>query len=359
MHRILPYSLAFVLTAAGLSQTIVNGRRAAVLESSAARVVINLGGGSITAFQLKGRDLNPLTWASNGEATEARPMGHFLCLDRWGQPSEAEQRNGMPFHGEASRVDWTLLSNDGKRAELEAALPMAALTVRRTAKLAPDQALLTVEETITNRNKLGRIYNVVQHVTIGPPFLDESTLVDANAGRGFMQGGALPNPEEPSVVWPDALRRDGRTVNLRHLADDPNPNVVSYVIDDEIGWTTASNAGQGLLVGYVWKTADYPWFNAWRNVEHGRPAARGLEFGTTGLHQPYPVLVKKGFIFGRPLYTYIDAGESVTRRYAAFLLKIPQEYQGVDRITYQDGRIQVIERGSGRLLTIHAGPILE
>jgi hypothetical protein len=38
---------------------------------------------------------------------------------------------------------------------------------------------------------------------------------------------------------------------------------------------------------------------------------------------------------GHMLYTYIDAGEIVTRSYAAFLFKIPPNYWGVERVTYQ------------------------
>src|SRR5437867_4003732 len=87
-----------------------------------------------------------------------------------------------------------------------------------------------------------------------------------------------------------------RLSHLRRLSADPNPNVVSYAIDDEYGWVTAATPNQGILIGYIWKTSDYPWVSLWRDTQNGRPSARGLEFGTTGLHQPYPALVRKGRI---------------------------------------------------------------
>jgi hypothetical protein len=104
-----------------------------------------------------------------------------------------------------------------------------------------------------------------------------------------------------------------------------------------------------LLIGYIWKTSDYPWFNAWRDVRGGKPAARGLEFGTTGLHQPYPILIAKGSIFGRPIYKYLDAGQTATRSYAGFLLKIPAGYKGVAAVTYSERKLAVQERGGGTL----------
>jgi hypothetical protein len=332
------------------AQNIIEIRPTVVLDGHAARVAVDPGGGSIVQFQFTGQNLNPLTWTS-GEPAPAHPMGHFLCLDRWGPPSEAESKNGMPFHGEASHVTWKVVraplhSRGEIEAELAATLPMAGFEVTRRMRLSDGTALLRVSESVTNTNKLGRIYNMVQHPSIAPPFLDETTLVDANAHQGFMQSSALPNPERPPILWPHALK-DGRTVNLRHLTNDAAPDVASFTIDGEYGWVTASSASKGLLIGYIWKTSDYPWLNIWRNAINGKPAARGLEFGTTGLHQPMGILVAKGKIFDRSIYAYIDAGQTVTRSYAAFLLKIPSDYRGVDRITYASGRLTLHERSSG------------
>ncbi len=323
-------------------------RPQAVLTNPTAEAIFDLGGGSFVSFRLKKPDVNPLRWLGpDDEKLANRPMAHFLCLDRWGAPSEAEIANGMPFHGEAARVPWKLANSTSTEAVMSASLPMAGLDVSRKIRLASDAALITVDETVTNRNKLGKLYNMVQHPTIGPPFLDETTVVDANARRGFMQSSPLPNPEEPSVYWPQALK-DGAPVDLRHLHNDPMPNVVSYVIDEPLGWVTASSPKKGLLIGYLWKTAEYPWFNAWRHVDsQGHPLARGLEFGTTGLHQPFPILVRKGSIFGRPIMTHLDAGENTTRSWASFLLPIPQDWRGVDKVSLESEKVIVTERGPG------------
>src|SRR5262249_37406286 len=78
------------------------------LESKSAQMVVNISGGGIADFHLVQQQLNPVSWQETSVATGPRWMGHFLCLDRWGDPSEAEKRNGMPFHGEASRVQWEI-----------------------------------------------------------------------------------------------------------------------------------------------------------------------------------------------------------------------------------------------------------
>jgi hypothetical protein len=145
-------------------------------------------------------------------------------------------------------------------------------------------------------------------------------------------------------------------VDLRRLTDDAAPAVVSYIVEEEFGWTTAINASKGLLIGYIWPSADYPWFDAWRHVADGKPFARGLEFGTTGLHQPGPVLVEKGKIFDRQLFRFIDAGETQDFSYANFLLEIPKDFNGVASVIYEDGELRVQERGGKeRELTMKVG----
>ena len=49
---------------------------------------------------------NRIGWIVEPEKGDTKPrtMGHFVCFDRWGQPSPSEIENGMPFHGEAAQV---------------------------------------------------------------------------------------------------------------------------------------------------------------------------------------------------------------------------------------------------------------
>lgn len=336
--------------------TLVNNRPAVVLTNAVARVAIDLAGGSFSQFQLGAAGLNPLSWAAPRGQTNPQAHGHFLCLDRWGPPSASEGAQGMPYHGEASNVHWTVEMNLPLRAVLRADLPMAGLGIRRTVQLADNSAVFLVREEISNQRALGRIYNAVQHPTIAPPFLDETTLVDCNGTRGFAQGGSLPNPEESSSIWPSA-RQGNAAVDLRRLSNDPNPNVVSFAIEDSIGWITAATPSRQLLIGYVWRTRDYPWVSLWRDVRDGKPAARGLEFGTTGLHQPFPILARKAKIWDRPLFEHIDSRENVTKSYLAFLLPIPADFQGVETLKIADGKIILKERGRDRILETRLGSL--
>jgi len=352
--------MSFCLATSGWAETGLDGRRQVVLEGASARLSVDVAGGSIVDFHLAKQGLNPFTWnyPEKGD-TKPRTMGHFVCFDRWGQPSPQEVKNGMPFHGEAAQVVWKVLSEPAKRngvitAEMSCELPIGGLSLKRTLRLADNSAFLSVREEITNTGKLGRVYNIVQHPSIGPGFLDPTVVVDTNAWKGFKQGGTMPFPEEPVIYWPRIVH-NGELVDLRTLTVSHEPGVTSFVFADSVrtGWVTALNPGKRLLVGYFWDVSEYPWLNIWRNVKDGNPVARGMEFGTTGLHQPFTALVAKREIFGAPLYEYIDAGQTIVKSYTLFLAETPESFDGVGEISMKNGTIVIRERGErGRTITV-------
>ena len=77
--------------------------------------------------------------------------------------------------------------------------------------------------------------------------------------------------------------------------------------------------------------------------------------------QPFGELVKTGRILDTPLFDYIDASQTVSRTWAAFLLKVPDDYRGVARVTYQQERLKLTEHGQDnpRTLTLNAGRLFE
>jgi len=86
-------------------------------------------GGTLAKLVLRdGEPLSPLA-----------TMGHFLALDGFGAPSEAERVAGMPFHGEASKqvakVIGSRTSGPVHSTSFEIALPLAQETLTRTIEM--------------------------------------------------------------------------------------------------------------------------------------------------------------------------------------------------------------------------------
>ena len=328
-----------------------------VLEGKAAQVTVEVNGGAITEFRLSGQDVNPLAvdWSEVATTLFGFDLtypwrGHFVCLDRFGFPTEQELVNGMPFHGEASQVKWEVLSQPAIEegavsAQMACKLPMTGLSLQRTMRLNEATAVLSVEEAITNNNSLGRVYNFVQHANIQAPFLDETVLLDCNATAGFMY--QVPLPEKIDIFpWPTFAIK-GKAIDLRHQTANADSFGVFLAVDDEadFGWVTACNPSQGLMLGYLWSPAEFPWLLVFRMPKNGQPEWLTFE-PSTGYLGPNKDLVARGRVLGRPLVSFIDAGETISTSYTAFLAEIPPDYKGVDAVEYADGEIVIRERES-------------
>ena len=105
-----------------MSEIQYRSRRAVSLENEHLEIIVTVEGGHIAAIRDKKSGVNPLwspPWASIEPSSyaPARPpeaglnseskllsgiLGHHLCLDLFGGPSDAEAAAGMSVHGVAS-----------------------------------------------------------------------------------------------------------------------------------------------------------------------------------------------------------------------------------------------------------------
>ena len=166
-----------------------NGRRAAVLENAALRVAVLEGGGHIASILDNASGVSPLwipPWpsiepsayepgvhGSYGSSVEARLlasiMGHNLCRDVFGGPSEEEVAAGQSVHGEASMATYAF---EGSKTGLtmRADFPTAQLQFERQLELI--DRTIRVREVLENVSASDRPIAWTQHVTLGPPFLE-------------------------------------------------------------------------------------------------------------------------------------------------------------------------------------------
>ncbi|MBI3694205.1 MAG: hypothetical protein HY238_05120, partial [Acidobacteria bacterium] len=166
-----------------------HGRRAAQISNGVVRVSVLAGGGHIAEISLLEKEVNPLwvpPWPSiepadfdprvhseYGNDVESRLlagiMGHNLCFDFFGRPSEEEAAAGLTVHGEASVVTWEITQPNEGELRAAADLPLAQMRVERRLRLSG--ALVIVNETAENRSSVDRAVGWTQHVTLGPPFV--------------------------------------------------------------------------------------------------------------------------------------------------------------------------------------------
>jgi len=319
------------------------------LKNANAQLSIDLQGGAIVDFHMFAKKINPFTWKVTTEQMPAnnKPgalfQGHFLCLGRWGAPTEGEMKAGVPHNGQAARDLWKLESAQKVGfAKMTAKAPLDGISVERTIQMDDKSAAYKVTEKVKNTTIIGRLFNIVQHATIGAPFLDSTTLIDSNAKEGFLQTMCYPNPAAYEFVFPHAYRDSTKAaLNLR-TSYNKDSYVSTHIFADSIGWIVAATPNKRLLVGYLWKTKDYPWLNLWQQWVDGKLWAKGLEFGTTGVGKSYQELLAVDTRFhGRSSFFFLDATETVTKSYISFEIEIPADFTGVENLKFNDSTLEI------------------
>ena len=184
-----------------MTATEYRGRRAATIENADLRVTVLQEGGHIAEIFDKAAGVNPLwtpPWPSiepseygpgyadmYGSGSDARLlagiMGHNLCLDIFGPPTDEEAKAGLTAHGEGSVAPYELTAS-GDALVARAQFPIAGLEFERRIVLR-DRVVL-FHETLKNVTSTDRAIGWTQHVTLGPPFLERgATQFRASATR--------------------------------------------------------------------------------------------------------------------------------------------------------------------------------
>jgi len=330
-----------------VNRTTFNGRRAVSVENGDVRVSVLIGGGHIAEVFDKATGINPLwtpLWPSiepsrfnaaqhhgYGDGGDAQLlagiMGHNLCLDIFGGPSEEEARAGLTPHGEAPVVDYQA-EGSGESLTLRARLPLAGLNLERRLELRG--RAVWIRETVQNEGAVDKPVGWTQHVTLGPPFLERGrTEFRASVTRSrvfesafgaddYLRAGA-------GFDWPFAPRIDGGTEDLRRLTAAPVSSAYTAHLADPRrteAFFVAFSPSSRLAFGYVWRRVDFPWLGIWEeNLSRSqapwrsKTLTRGMEFGVSPFTETRRAMVDRARLFDTPTYRWIPAGSEVIVEY--------------------------------------------
>ena len=335
-----------------MAETTYRGRRAAFVENEFLRVTVLQEGGHIAEIFSKESGVNPLwtpPWPSiepsaysraahpeYGDDAESKLlagiMGHNLCLDIFGGPSEAEAAAGLTVHGEASIAPYDIQKQD-RRLLMQTHLPMAQLAFERVIEL--DQRVVVIRERVRNLSGYDRPIAWTQHVTLGPPFLEKGvTRFQVSAGRSKVYesefGEAMYLVPGAEFDWPMAPRADGGTEDLRVFQrGEVSGAFTTHLMDrgKEHVYFSASHPGLRIGIAYVWNAADFPWLGIWEENHsrsqppwNGETLARGMEFGASPMPEPRRRMIERGSLFGVPAYRWLAAKETAEVEYLASII---------------------------------------
>ena len=330
-----------------------HGRRAASIESDRVRVTVLEGGGHIAEVLDKQTGVNPLwipPWpsiepgayepASHPEyggdidaSLLAGIMGHNLCLDIFGGPSPEEAAAGLPVHGEASTVRADLKTS-GVEMTVRALLPLASLQFEREIAIVdlgqPHGGAVRVRESVLNLAATDRPVGWTQHVTLGPPFLENGrTEFRASAARSKVFEGPF-GPADyltpgAEFDWPLAPRPAGGSADLRVFNDAPASSAyTAHLLDPAAAqaFFVAFSPTARLAFGYVWQRTDFPWLGIWEENRsrrqppwNGSTVTRGMEFGVSPFPESRREMIERNRLFDTPVFRWIPAATRVAVEY--------------------------------------------
>jgi hypothetical protein len=330
-----------------LPRTDFHGRQAHCIENEFLRVTILEQGGHIAEIFDKRANVSPL-WIPHWDSIEpadfgaphydifgdgpdakllAGIMGHNVCLDIFGGPSNAEALAGYTVHGEASVLTYQITELPGELS-ITVVLPLAQLSFRRSLLLRGN--LVQMKEWITNLTAFDRPIAWTQHVTLGPPFLDPlTTQFTASVDRSIV---AETDPGRHAYLthgepfrWPFAPGKEGRPADLRRMhATAPASGYTAHLVDKtaEHAFFTAFSPEHRLAFSYIWKAADYPWLGIWEencsrqaSPWNGRTITRGMEFGVSPFPESRREMVGRPKLFGSEVYRWLSAEETLKSEY--------------------------------------------
>lgn len=329
-------------------------------DSTGSHLTVDLYGGALVDFRMSNEHDNPLSWTlpvsemPQNNRKGACFQGHFMCLGRWGAPTQGEINAGIPHNGEAGNILWNQQFLQGDSLLFISVIaPHDGVSAERIIQFDKDKSVFKVTDNINSILSVGRLFNIVQHVTIGTPFLATSTRINSNATVGFMQHLAYPDPHLYEYKWPNAVIDTlGNQIDLTRT-DVPINYVSTHLFEDKYGWVVAYNPQKSFLVGYVWATKDYPWINIWQEMRNGQPYAKGLEFGTAGIGLPYQDLLTVDTRFhGVNSFFYLDAMERCQKSFIGFQVLIPTDYAGVKCLKINKDCIVLVENESNQEIVI-------
>ncbi len=294
----------------------------------------------------------------------AGSIGHFLCLDGFGAPSDEEAAAGIPFHGEASKQQFELAQETRPNVstlKMTARLPLAQEQVTRTITLVNGESVVYVNTEVENLLAIDHPISWAEHATTGPPFLEPGqTVIDVPATKCRVRPqkanstGKLAYGKD--FVWPMGPLTKGGSVNLTTVpANEKSLDLAACIIDPTrtYGYITVLRPDKHLIFGYVFRREEFPWLMSWMNYSGDARAARGFEFSTQPFDVSHRETVDAHEMFGTPTYKWLPAKAKLHASFLLFYSMAPDGFESVADVKLDNGRIQIVDK-AGHTISLKA-----
>jgi hypothetical protein len=361
MKRVLILLACLSLSVSAQEPATLDGRPVVVLSNDKLSLSMRVQGGAMVRLLL------------SDDPTGTNPMhtglGHFVCVDGFGPPSEEERKAGLPMHGEANRVPWEVTSSSRQGGTLtvsfSAHLPLVHENFRRTLHMVDGESIVYVESAVESLLAFDRPINWGEHATIGPPFLElGKTVVEMSARRGVTRSYDSQSANPPHRLadfkefeWPMAPGVNGEAIDVRPAPSaTPVGDHTTSLMDPSrrLVFVTAFHAEKRLLLGYVFRREEFPWTQLWENYPSNGRLARGLEFAVQPFDMPRRDVISQHTLLGAPAYRWLPAMSTITAGFLMFYTRTPETMRTVSDVRLENGHLIIEDQSSGVTHTLAA-----
>jgi hypothetical protein len=120
------------------------------------------------------------------------------------------------------------------------------------------------------------------------------------------------------------------------------------------GFATALHPKKGLLVGWLFKSEEFPWVQSWENYPANKKMARGLEFSTIPFDLPRRVAAEMHGMLGGPATRWLPAKSALETSFLIFYTRAPQGMERVDDIRLESGNLVIEDKKAGKKISLAA-----
>lgn len=256
------------------------------------------------------------------------------CLPTGGNPAEYR---GSPFgaHGETPTLPWNyaIIEDAPERVSVRfwVRTVRTPFYIEKFVTLEGNKPVVFFDEKITNEGRVCMELMWGQHPAFGPPFIDDSCVIQLPGGRVHCQNLSPNTRFVPGEYdWPLVPGVRGSTIDLRQVASVEADTTDTLRIDQlGGGWYALSNTVRQVGFGMAWPLEVFPalWFwqvygGAYGLPWYGRTYNIALEpFSTVELTLPEAIQAGSAHL--------LEPGESIRASYLAVAYTGASEVTGI------------------------------
>jgi hypothetical protein len=208
--------------------------------------------------------VGPFSDYYEGGWQECVPNGGRVCVYKGAE---------MGMHGEVWGIPWhhEILENSPERVSVKlwCRTPRSPYLLTRTLSMCSGRGVLEIDESLTNESALTMDLMWGHHPAFGPPFLDDSCVLDCAAQRVVVYGSGPASHFDSNIEfpWPVGPGKDGKPWDISRVTPpEDRVSEMTFLTDLQAGWYAVTNRRRKVGFAMSFDTSIFRHLWCWQNL---------------------------------------------------------------------------------------------